>query len=93
MNLVKRFAVPLIFFAVFVGMRFYQRDDTRQETQALLVNACAADQACVSMVGQHFDTCFDDNYTSRRRYTDLNMDGLLGCVNTASGQEFFSLSN
>lgn len=58
-----------------------------------MVNACAADQARVSRVGEHFDACFDDTYTSCKRYTGLDMDGLLGCVNAASGQAFFSVSN
>ncbi|MFP2924897.1 hypothetical protein ACLESO_06710 [Pyxidicoccus sp. 3LG] len=64
------------------------KDETRQQ----LETACAQKAECRSGAGQHFESCFDENYTlgGRRRAGGLNTDGLVTCINGKVGKPLFS---
>ncbi|MEO0948274.1 MAG: hypothetical protein AAFY11_09040 [Cyanobacteria bacterium J06641_5] len=51
------------------------------------------EQPCEDAVVGHYDECFSQNTSigSRRRGPSINESGLVACINTASGAEWFVL--
>lgn len=95
MGPVKRLAFGLIGAGALIGLKFYSKADTYDQMKASLERSCAADDACVAAVHEHFDVCFDQNYDmgSRTRAAAIKPESFLSCFNDRSGVEHFSLGN
>lgn len=92
MNRLRQFGGILIAIGVVVGLKFYNKSSDHDDIRAQLVVLCESDKDCTAAVDQHFDSCFDDNYSlgGKRRSGGLNQEAFLSCFNTKSGKVHFS---
>jgi hypothetical protein len=95
MNWQKWGGGALIFIAVAsltFGFKSILKANTAKDVKAQLVGACDQDQACLTSVNTHFDTCFDNSYSlgSRRRAGSLDGDKFTSCLNQKAGKDYFS---
>ena len=81
--------------AVTVGLKFYNKNSSHDEAKARLIEVCEGESGCVQAVERHFDQCFDSSYSmgGRRRAAKFDLDKLVKCLNDASGESYFALSD
>lgn len=89
----KRLAGALVAIAAMVGMKFYNKASAHDDVQARLVALCEGDDACQTAVRTHYDACFDASYKmgGRRQSSKLDLSTLVKCVNSRSGEEYFTV--
>lgn len=90
----KRLAAALVAVVAIVGMKFYNKASAHDDVQARLIELCEGDDACQTAVRAHYDACFDQAYRmgGRRQGSKLDLDRLVQCVNSRSGEEYFSVN-
>jgi hypothetical protein len=88
----KRVVIGLVAGIVALGMKFYNKSADAQETKSHLVSLCADDARCVKSVEANFDACFESAYKlgGRRQAAHLGADQLASCLNSRSGQPYFT---
>jgi hypothetical protein len=75
-----------------IGSQSILKANAAKDIKAQLVGACDQDQACLSSVNAHFDTCFNDSYSlgGRRRAGRLDGNKFATCLNQKAGKDYFS---
>jgi hypothetical protein len=78
--------------AAMLGMKFYNKASAHDGVKQQLVALCESDPGCQQAVETHFEACFDAAYKvgGRRRASRLEAGQLVGCLNSRSGQPYFS---
>jgi hypothetical protein len=89
----KRLGAALVGVVVLVGMKFYNKASAHDDVQSRLIELCEGDAQCQSAVRTHYDACFDSAYKmgGRRQGSKLDVNALVACVNTKSGEDYFSV--
>jgi hypothetical protein len=92
---VKRFLGIAVFAVAFIGYRVYNFRSAEKETRAELVKICEGDAGCLKAVEEHFDSCWDANSDggTRRRGMSINSKGLVECLNTKAGEDYFAVDD
>ena len=90
----KRVAGVVVGVALILGLKFYNKNAAAHDVKARLVELCDKDSACVTAVDRNFDACFEEAYKmgGRRSSSRLDSDKLVQCVNSRSGEEYFTSS-
>ena len=88
MNRIAGFVIPI---AIFVGLNFHNKEDTRDELRQELIQVCEADASCEQAVSRYFERCFENAYklATRTRSAKLDMSKFVICINQRSGQDLF----
>jgi hypothetical protein len=90
----------LIFLAIvagIVGWKFYNKSQARTAAKTQLTTICnsnkAVEKECLAAIEQHYDLCFDDSYTlgGRFRSSGLDSEKLANCINSKSGEPWFTV--
>jgi hypothetical protein len=89
----KRLAGALVGVMLLVGMKFYNKASAHDDVQARLIELCEGDAQCQTAVRTHYDACFDSAYKmgGRRSGSKLDVNALVACVNSKSGEDYFSV--
>lgn len=89
------FLMIIAIIAVTVGLKFYNKSSAHDEAKARLIEVCGGESACVQAVERNFDHCFDSSYSmgGRRTAAKFDLDELVKCLNDASGESYFALSD
>jgi hypothetical protein len=89
----KRLAGALVAIVAMVGMKFYNKASAHDDVQARLIELCEGDDACQTAVRTHYEACFDASYKmgGRRQSSKLDLNTLVKCVNSRSGEEYFTV--
>jgi hypothetical protein len=96
-DFVKRFGSRVVFgllgAGALIGYKFYQRGQSHDEVKAELVKICEEDAACQAAVNAHFDACHEEAFRlgGRRSSAELDTGALTRCINTAAGDDIFSV--
>ena len=79
------------FVVVFLGIRAFNFYDDKKEVKSKLVEICATDGECKAAVDAHFDDCWSksSSLTGPRLSMEVDANGLVQCLNGASGVEYF----
>ena len=85
----------LAIIGVTVGLKFYNKNAARDDAKARLIEVCEGDSGCVRAVEKHFEQCFESSYSmgGRRRAAKFDLDKLVKCLNDASGESYFAMSD
>ena len=89
----KRLAGAVVAVVAIVGMKFYNKASAHDDVQARLIELCEGDDACQTAVSTHYEACFDASYKmgGRRQASKLDLNTLVKCVNSRSGEEYFTV--
>ena len=89
----KRVAGAVIAIVAVVGMKFYNKASAHDDVRVRLVQLCEGDNACQTAVSTHYEACFDAAYKmgGRRQSSKLDLNSLVKCVNSRSGEEYFTV--
>jgi hypothetical protein len=92
-GVMKRVAGVIIGVVALVGMKFYNKASAHDDVRVRLVQLCEGDNACQTAVSTHYEACFDSSYKmgGRRRSSSLDLNTLVKCVNSRSGEEYFTV--
>lgn len=92
MEYAKKFLGVAAFAALFIGFRVYNFNKAEKDVRTKLVELCENDSECLAVVEKNFDECWDANSDAggRRRGMKVNSDGLVDCLNTKAGVEYFA---
>lgn len=90
----KRVLGAVVSIALILGLKFYNKNAAAHDVKARLVEICEQDSACVTAVDRHLEACFEQAYKmgGRRRSSRLESEQLVQCINTRSGEPYFSVS-
>lgn len=88
------FLMIIAIIGVTVGLKYYNKSSAHDEAKARLMEVCEGESGCVQAVETHFDRCFESSYSmgGRRTAAKFDLDKLVKCLNEASGESYFALS-
>jgi hypothetical protein len=99
MKWLKNILVFLLVLGGVMGWKFYSKSQARTETKTQLVTICASEKTtekeCLSAIDSHYETCFDSSYTLGGRFQSSGLDSeqLANCINSKSGQPWFTVES